>query len=86
MTAKATNVTIVNAAVSQDDGFFSGRVGEGRTVHGQCQETEVLLGGYAAVHSGIFDLREVPLLEVIFQSNPDITDVVHLADVPESVN
>jgi len=33
-----------------------------------------------------FDFGEVPLLEGIFQSNPDITRVVHLADVPDSVN
>ncbi|KAL7468195.1 hypothetical protein ACHAXS_008411 [Conticribra weissflogii] len=33
-----------------------------------------------------FDFGEVPLLEGIFQSHPDITHVVHLADVPESVN
>lgn len=29
-----------------------------------------------------FDFGEVPLLEGIFQSHPDITHVVHLADVP----
>eukprot|EP00578_Thalassiosira_sp_NH16_P019332 CAMPEP_0181102060 /NCGR_PEP_ID=MMETSP1071-20121207/14103_1 /TAXON_ID=35127 /ORGANISM="Thalassiosira sp., Strain NH16" /LENGTH=962 /DNA_ID=CAMNT_0023184987 /DNA_START=79 /DNA_END=2967 /DNA_ORIENTATION=- len=31
-----------------------------------------------------FDFGEVPLLEGIFQSHPDITHVVHLADVPLS--
>lgn len=31
-----------------------------------------------------FDIGEVPLLEGIFQSHPDITHVVHLADVPLS--
>eukprot|EP00579_Thalassiosira_antarctica_P000369 CAMPEP_0201868684 /NCGR_PEP_ID=MMETSP0902-20130614/2464_1 /ASSEMBLY_ACC=CAM_ASM_000551 /TAXON_ID=420261 /ORGANISM="Thalassiosira antarctica, Strain CCMP982" /LENGTH=970 /DNA_ID=CAMNT_0048394049 /DNA_START=71 /DNA_END=2983 /DNA_ORIENTATION=+ len=31
-----------------------------------------------------FDFGEVPLLEGIFQSHPDITHVVHLADVPIS--
>ncbi|KAL9186915.1 hypothetical protein ACHAXT_010635 [Thalassiosira profunda] len=31
-----------------------------------------------------FDFGEVPLLEGIFQSHPDITHVVHLADVPKS--